>query len=678
MGQMKRLFEPIKVGNVELKNRVVMLGITTGLGEKYQVNQRLINFFGDIANGGTALVTIGSVYPADSSSPKLRYKPSALGLGIWSDEFIPGLKSLTKAIHDNGAKAACQLVLCYEWKPSKDAPLEAVGPSDGLGGPGVGQVRALKVKEIHQIIEQFGEGARRAREAGFDMVELHAGIGYFINRFLSSYSNKRTDEYGGSLEKRMRLLLEVIDCAKKKAGSDYTFTCRISGDEFMEGGNGLEEAKKIVQVLEKEGVAAVNVQAGWHESPRPLVQQWVPAGAFVYLSEEIKKVTKLPVVASYRIDDPTIAEKILAEGKADFVGMARALIADPEFPNKAREGRFAEIRHCIACCRCLDNCFDGMPVACTVNANLGLGPVKPATQSKKVFVIGGGPAGMEAARVAAMRGHKVTLCEKDLRLGGLMNLGVIFNDKLEDLIKWMNWEMKSLPIEVKLRTKITSALLENMKPDVVIVAVGGEPVIPQVPGVDGDNVLSGRDIKNLMNGIPPKKGIMWRSGSIVAKYLGGKPAIMRQLMGLRFPIKRRVAIIGGQFAGCELALTLMQKGKKVTIIEESKRLGSDIGPVNRWLELDMLKKGGVRTETLAKLKEITRKGVKVSREGGKEDFLEADTVILALGLSPNPALARELEGKAPAIYLIGDVAEGAGVRRIREAIASGYEISCKI
>jgi 2,4-dienoyl-CoA reductase (NADPH2) len=285
---------------------------------------------------------------------------------------------------------------------------------------------------------------------------------------------------------------------------------------------------------------------------------------------------------------------------------------------------------------------------------------------------------MEAARVAAMRGHKVTLCEKDRRLGGLMNLGVIFNDKLENLIKWMNWEIKSLPIEVRLKAKTTPTLLENIKPDAIIIASGGEPIIPRVPGVDADNVLTGRDIKNLMNGVPPKKGIMWRYGSIVAKYLGGKPAIMRQLVGLRFPIRRRVAIIGGQFAGCELALTLMEKGKIVTIIEESKRLGSDIGPVNRWLELDMLRKGGVKMETLATLKEITPKGVRVSREGEREDFFEADTVILALGISPSPMLGHELEGRAPAIYFIGDVAENAEAKRIREAIASGYKISSKI
>jgi 2,4-dienoyl-CoA reductase (NADPH2) len=409
-----------------------------------------------------------------------------------------------------------------------------------------------------------------------------------------------------------------------------------------------------------------------------MVQQWVPAGAFAYLSAEVKKATKLPVVASYRIDDPFIAEKILEEGKADFIGLARALIADPEFTNKAKESRYSEIRKCIACCRCLDNAFDGIPIACTVNANLGLGAVKPAAESRKVLIVGGGPSGMEAARIAAMRGHNVTLCDKDRRLGGLMNLGVIFNDKLESLLKWMPAELKKLPVEVRLKTKVTPDLLEEMKPDVIIVATGGEPVIPQVPGINGDNVLSGRDIKNLVNGVPPKKGIMWRAGSFVAMYLGGNPGLMRQLMGLNFPIKKRVAILGGQFAGFELALTLIQKGKKVTIIEESKRLGNDIGPVNRWLQLDMLKKGGVSMEAQTKVTEITPKGVKVSREGGKKGFIEADTIILALGLKPNPAMANELKGKAPAIYSIGDVAEGAGVRRIREAIASGYEISSRI
>ena len=677
MPRVKKLFEPIKVGGVELKNRFVMLGITTGLGENYKVNDRLTNFFADIARGGTGLATVGSAYTADFSSTQPLYRVLPLGVGIWSDEFIPGLRTLARTIHDNGAKAACQLTLCYEWRRNKDVPLEGVGPSEGPGGPGVRQVRALTIDEIHEIVEQFGEGARRAREAGFDIVEFHAGIGYFINRFLSPYTNKRTDDYGGSLEKRMRLLLEIIDSAKKKAGSDYTYMCRVSGDEFLEGGNTLEDTKKIVHILEEAGIAAINVQAGWHESPRPLVQQWVPSGAFVYLAEEVKKATNLPVVAAYRIDDPLLAEEIVAKGKADLVGMARALIADPEFPNKAKEGRLDEIRRCIACCRCLDNTFLGNPMACSVNASVGRESAKPAPQSKRVLVIGSGPAGMEAARVAAMRGHKVTLCEKGLRLGGLLMLAAVLNDKLENLVKWMTTQMGSLPIEVKLRTEVTPVLVEDMKPDVIIIACGGEPIIPEVPGVNGDNVISPHYIKNLMSGIRPKKGIAWGAGTF-AKYFSGKPATMRKFMSLDFPIKKRVAVIGGQFPGCELALSLMEKGKEVTIIEESARLGSDIGIVVRWVEMDMLRKGGVRMETRAKVKEITDKGVKVSREDSKEELIEADTVMLALGVKESTALAHELEGKVPAVYLIGDATANGGIKRVMEAVASGFEIGSKI
>ncbi len=672
----KELFTPYTVGRVQLKNRLLMLSMNTGMAEDSKVSEQLIKYYTERARGGVGLIIIASLSPTQVY-PDPTHKGSLFGLGIYSDELIPGRRKLTKAIHDGGAKAGAQLSLRYKWRATKDAPLEGLGSSAEPAGRDSPQLRAATVDEIHQIVEEYGEAARRAREADFDMVEIMSGMSYFLSRFLSSRSNRRTDEYGGSIENRMRILLEIIESAKKKAGSDYTYICRLSADEFVEGGNTLEDTKKMAAVLEKAGIAAIDVEAGTHDSSKPLVQQWVPPGAFVYLAEEIKRVVNIPVIAAYRIVDAFLAEEIIAKGKADLVGMVRALIADPEFPNKAREGRFDEIRRCICCCRCLDNEFSDIPTACSVNAGVGreLEVIEPARESKNVLVIGSGPSGMEAARIAALRGHKVTLCEKSRRLGGLMVLGAVLNKELEPLVKWMRAQIKRLPIEVRMRTEVTPALLEGIKPDIVILAAGGKPIIPEIPGISGDNVISGHHILDLLNGIPSKRGALWRLLAPLAKYFS-RPSLMRYFLRLNFPIKKRVAIIGGQFAGCELALALVEKGKEVTVIEESNRIGADIGMVTRWVELAMLRKAGVKLETLSKVTEITDKGVKISREGSSE-FLEVDTVLSAMGngVEANTKLVQELEEKAPVLYPIGDCADPS---KIKEAIASGFNIGSKI
>jgi 2,4-dienoyl-CoA reductase (NADPH2) len=678
MAVLRKLFEPIHVGNVELKNRIMMLGVTTGFLDNYKVTHKFANFMGARARGGTGLVVIGSAYPFDLSGVTPRYINIASGVGIWSDAFIPGLSSVAKAIHENGGKAACQLVICSEWRGSKDAPLEGVGPSDGPGGPSVKEVRALTPDEIRQIIDQFGEGARRAKEAGFDMVEFHAGIGYLINRFLSPYSNKRTDEYGGTPEKRLRFFLDVIESSKAKAGKDFTLICRLSGDELLEGGNKLEDVQKMIPALEKAGIAAFNIQAGWHESPRALVQQWVPEGAFVYLAEGIKQVATKPVAAAYRIKDPILAEDIIATGKADIIAMARQLIADAEWANKAQAGKLADIRKCITCCRCMDDNFVGTPITCSVNTNLEGLPENRTEKAKKIMVIGAGPSGLEAARLATLRGHKVVVYDKGKRMGGLMILASVLNEEIEPFHDWLVKQINDLGIEVILGTDVNTELVDTVKPDVVIVASGGAPIDLGVPGIDGDNVISSHDIEAFVSGRATKKGLMWTLAAKVGKNVAGSPAMMRKLMSLNFPIKETVAIIGGQFAGCELALTLMQKGKKVRIIEESKRLGSDIGPVTRWVQMDMLRKGGVAMETLSKVIAITDRGVRVVQGGSKETVFEADTVLLALGLKENLGLADKLKGKVPEVYVVGDSAGGGGVRRMREAMASGFAAGSKI
>ncbi|MFH1087294.1 MAG: FAD-dependent oxidoreductase [Chloroflexota bacterium] len=679
-----RLFKPITVGNVELKNRLVMLAMTVGLAENHNVTDHFVNYHAERARGGVGLLIIGGLVPTEFAGTKPAYGGTAISPSICDDKFIPPLRKLTTAIHDGGAKVAAQLLLHYEWRKDRNAPVESVGPSDGPGGPGLPSLRALTVDEIHRIIEEFGEAARRAREAGFDMVELQAGIGYFLNRFLSSYSNRRTDEYGGSIENRARLLVEITDRARRKAGSDYTIICRVSAEEFMEGGNTVEDTKKIAPLLEKAGIAAIDVEAGWHESRRPLVQQWVPPAAFVHFAEQVKSVVNIPVIAGMRISDPLLADRILAEGKADMIGMGRALIADPELPNKARGGRFDEIRRCISCCRCLDNTIVGKPVTCTVYARVGREmdyPIEgPAAQPKKVLVIGSGPAGMEAARVAASRGHKVTLCEKSGRLGGLMLLGAVLNKELEPFVKYLSTQVKRLPVELKMRTEITPASLDVIKPDVVVLAAGGIPIVPEVPGVTKDIVLSNHDMMGIMNGIPPKSSgiklkLFWRLASAFARYVY-RPSVMRRFLKSGFPIGKRVIIIGGQFAGLEVALALAEGGKEVTVIEESERIGSDIGVTTRWVERAMLKEAGARIETRARVTEITDRGVKLARDG-QTMILEADTVVTAVGrgVTANAELAREMKARVPVLYSIGDCAEPG---RIKEAIASGFEIGHRI
>jgi 2,4-dienoyl-CoA reductase (NADPH2) len=284
---------------------------------------------------------------------------------------------------------------------------------------------------------------------------------------------------------------------------------------------------------------------------------------------------------------------------------------------------------------------------------------------------------MEAARIAAKRGHKVTLFDRGSRLGGLLNMACILNEKLERLISWYRQELKSLPIDIRLKTEVTIAMLEQLKPDVIIVATGGEPIIPSVPGVNGKNVLGGFDMKKLIEGIPPKRGLLWRLAAVGAKRFAGYPSLMRLSLRVHWPVKKRLAVIGGGFAGCEVAMSMM-KGREVTVIEESKKLGSDIGIIDRSTELDIIKAGGVRTETLTRVKEFTSRGVKVVKQDGSEDFIVADTIMLSLGVKENRKLADQLATKFKNVYMIGDGAGGGEIRRTREAVRDGYDIGMRI
>jgi 2,4-dienoyl-CoA reductase-like NADH-dependent reductase (Old Yellow Enzyme family)/thioredoxin reductase len=641
----KHLFTPVKIGNMEVKNRIVMLPMTTGYPEADEtVGDRFINFFAERAKGGAGFIIIPFA-PVPAGSP---VEP-----GLFDDRFIPDIRRLTAAIHAHGAKTAPQLITSYH-VAFKGGPPEIVAPSPVMNNILRVVPRALTVEEIRYIVDEYGKSARRAREGGFDAVEILVGGGYLLNRFLSPISNHREDEYGGSLEKRMRMILEVIESVKKEAGSDFPIGVRLNIDEQMAGGHTVEESKVVAQALEKAGVSLINVYTGWHEAPIPTVAASLPPGAFAHLAEKIKGTVSIPVIAANRINDPVVAEKILAEGKADLVGMGRALLADPELPNKTKEGRVDEIVPCIACSNCLAEIMSiykswgkGAATFCTVNpfgGKEGEYILKPAGKKKKVVVIGGGPAGMEAAMTAAARGHRVTLFEKGKEPGGWLLVGCLppHKDEIRKLYKSLAVRTKKAGVDIRLNTEATPEMIEKEKPDVLILALGANPMIPNIPGVKGANVVMAED---LLTG---------------RKTVGGS-----------------VVIIGGGLVGCETAEFLIEKGKgvtRVTVLEMLGRMAETISPTYRPFFLARLKKEGVQMKTGTTVVEITDKGVKVNQDG-TPGFIEGDAVVLAVGLKVDEKLAESFQGKAPEVYSVGDCVKP---RMIKEAIGEGFSIGMKI
>jgi 2,4-dienoyl-CoA reductase (NADPH2) len=681
--RLTKLFEPIKIGNLELKNRIKLPAMGIALSDDGTVCEQTRACYAERAKGSVAIIGISC------AASKLLKGPL---YGIYDDHFIPGLKGLVDIIHNNGAKVYAQVGVGYSFAFG-DGPVQYISPSGitptgkpgmafRLGGPYEAVMpKALTVDEIRQVVEAFGDGALRARKAGFDAVEVIASVSYMVSQFLSPITNQRTDKYGGSLENRMRFLLEIVEDIQKKAGKDFPITSRVSGADLMEPkGYDLEDTKKMARMLEEAGVAEIDVMSGWHYANVPIIQTWVPQGAWVHFAEGLKKAVKIPVAAGTQIQDVVVAERVIAEGKADMVYMARAIVADPEMPNKAREGRLKDIRPCINCCRCI-SAVDSPPVYCSVNARMGreaeYTQEKPAEKSKRVLVVGGGPAGMEAARIAAIRGHNVTICEQGSRLGGAMLLASITNRRIEPVLKYMKREIKKLPIEVKTNTRVTAELVRRIKPDAVVLALGGAPAPLNAPGSDSKIVLDRGDVQAIFSGHAVKRGGISRRlisypASLLVKFFY-EPSALRWLLKFGFPFGKRVIVVGGNFAGIELAETLVDRGKKVTVVEEGKRLGADIEITHRWVFLGKLRKAGTEMLREAKLTRITDKGVEVNHSG-KTDFFEADTLV-KVGITPNTEIARKLEGQVSELYLAGD---GVEPGKLMEAMASGFLIGQKI
>lgn len=650
MPKLEKLFRPIEIGPLQLPNRIVMTAVSTRYD--FEESNRLANFYAERAKGGVGLITTGALQTLYPSR-----KVGAGRINIDNDETIPQLKQWVNAIHDNGGKVAAQLATYGYWsKKGLEGTAESVGPSAvNLPRENLHPLfslaeylppeRALTEKEIILIQDTIGDAALRARKAGFDAIEFQCIGGNIPHRFTNPFLNIREDQYGGSLENRVRMITESIANIKNKAGNDYPIICRIAGADPVPWGLGLDQWQEIAVLLEKAGVHALNVYPKWFESRDPLPQICVPRNAFVHLSEGIKQVVNIPVITNVRINDPLDAEQILVSGKADIIGMARPLIADPDLPNKAKAGRLDEIRQCTACCRCYDDVASNKYMTCAINPLAGREGeyiLTHAKKAKRVFIIGGGPAGMEAARVAALRGHRVTLFEARDKLGGQLHYANLlpFKDEWNSTLHHFITQLEKLQIDVRMNESYSAEKIEENMPDVVVVATGASPRVPDLPGIDGNNVATAIDI-------------------ITGKKQAGQ----------------KVVIVGGGATGCETAELLTQQGKQVTILEMLARIGSDYGPMNRWVVIDRLVEAGIRLETGVKAEAITKRGVKVIRAGQYPEFFEADTVILALGMVSADAIARNIEDKLPIVYKIGDAAKPAG---FAEAIESGFRTGYQI
>jgi 2,4-dienoyl-CoA reductase-like NADH-dependent reductase (Old Yellow Enzyme family)/thioredoxin reductase len=632
--QFPKLFEPGRIGSLELKNRLVMPPMATNYASKDgQVTDRQIDYYAERAKGGVGLIIV-EVSCVDSPVGRGMVRQIAID----DDKFIPGLRKLAKAIKRYGARAAIQLHHAGRQTSSKITGHQPVAPSPIPGSEGE-PPRPLTLEEIAALIERFGEAAGRAKKAGFDGVEIHGAHGYLISQFLSPLSNHRQDAYGGSIENRARFLLDVIKAARSKVGKDYPLWCRLSANEIgADGGITPEETQIVAKLAEKAGVDAIHVSA--HQvgpARRPPMAQ--PPCNFVPWAQAVKEVVSVPVIAVSRIP-PELAEDVIRDAKADFVSIGRQLLVDPYLPQKAQAGRIEDIRPCIYCLTCLDSIsWSREGVRCVVNPTLGRereSGLKPAKSPKKVVVIGGGPGGMEAARVAALRGYKVVLFDEGEELGGQLILAAKppFKDTLETFRQYLVRQVTHLGIEVRLRQKFTPDMVRELKPDVVILAAGIKPFIPQIPGIASKKVIQASEV------------------------------IMGSETG------ERVAVIGGELVGCETALLLMERGKKVTIMRRGKELATKVHRLIREPMLARLKYKGASILTGVEYQEINDTGVVIKTASGEKKVIEADTVVLAAGSTPNTELRTALKGKVARVLSVGDCVEP---RSIMEAVEEGFK-----
>lgn len=635
------LFSPFRIGSMEVNNRIVLPAMETHLcDEDGFVTDEVISYYRERVKGGVGYVTVENT----SVDPTGRINDGMLC--IHDDKYVDGLGRLVDEIHKIDGKIVIQLSHAGKEALKFFTHVDPVAPSPIPSPITRTMPRELSIEEIGEIVGKFADGAERVVRAGADGIELHMAHGYLVNQFFSPETNMREDGYGGNTENRSRFAREIVEAIRKRVPGDFPVICRISADEYTEKGLKLEESKAIAKTLETAGASALHVSACNSSSAVYNIPcYYLEEGCFIELAAGLKPVVSVPIITVGRILRPEMAEKALAENKADLVSMGRSLIADPHLPRKAREGRLDDIRPCISCNRCIESIIEGRLV-CTTNPYIGREweiERLPRPRPKRVLVVGGGPGGLSAATAAGERGHKVWLWEKDSDLGGRYRYAIMAPRK-ENMSKFLDYlirRAKECTEEIQCGKEATANAIKEFSPDAVILACGARDEFPDIPGTTGNNLL---DIKKAFD---------------QADALG-----------------KNVAIVGGGPEGCELGDFLLTRGKKVTIIEMRRMLGIGLVAHPRFHVSERLKNGGASILLSSKVVEVGPGFLVINkRREGNQKLEGFDNIVMASIHKPNMELQEALNGSIKELYVVGDACEG---RTALEAVAEGAEAALKL
>lgn len=702
MTTLSHLLAPGRIGPLQLRNRIIMAPMGSNFAEADgHCGERIQAYYEARAEGGAGLLIMGVcavAFPAGTAEP---YQ-----VGVSSDEFIPGLAQLAERVHRHGAKIAMQLQHAGKnairdmaagrplWVPSLPPAstsdmMQALTPEELAsfvsavrGRKGGIEMRVMDQDDIAQMVEWFAAAAARAQRAGFDGVEIHAAHNYIIAGFLSPYYNRREDAYGGTVENRARLLLEVLAAIRARVGTGFGVWLRLDAEELLTpGGITLDDAKAVARLAEGAGADAVSVSAyamtssGVAFTEAPLVQK---PGAFLEWTAAIKQCVSIPVIAVGRIE-PETGDAAITAGQCDFIAMGRKLLADPQLPNKLQAGELQAIRPCIYCYVCVSQIFINERVKCAVNPQTGHEServITPVTSAQHVAVIGGGPAGLEAARVAALRGHRVTLLERSDRLGGTLFFAALAYPENGRLLDNLLYQVRQLPIDVRMGSTVDAALLRDLGVDQVIVATGAQRAAPGIPGAEQDHVWSGDELRRLMTGdraeeiarrkLSLTQRTLMKAGNLIG--VTDSTEAMQKLSRVWMPLGKRVIIVGGGLVGLELAEFLIARGRQVCVLESSGHLGRELAIVRRWRVLHGIRVHGGQLLTGVSVTAIDGNRVRYQTAEGEAAEVRGDSVVLASGATPDTRLSDALSSAGLKVVSIGDCQS---LGYIEGAIAAG-------